>query len=1277
MNRYLRALCAVALLFPFLLSGLTPARAAHEPAAGAASIPLDRPLRFERFSLSDGLSQNSVLAMLQDRKGYLWFGTQDGLNRYDGYGFTVFKHDPDNADSLSNNGVISLLEDKEGILWVGTWGGGLDRFDPSSGRFTRYQHDPKDEASLGADIVAALYEDSVGRLWVGTIGGGLDRLDRATGKFSHARNDPANPDSLSSDAVSAILEDPSGALWVGTGGFSIPGAGLNRFDPQTGKAVRYRSSPNDPATLSNDNIAAIQRGADGTLWIATGGYALPGAGLDRFDPQTGKTARYQTDPKVPASLASNDLLNLSLDPAGILWIATYGGGLDRLDTAHLESGFIHTRSNPYNPESLSSDQVWSLLRDRSGVIWIGTVNGGLDKINPQYQQFRLFRNDPANSASLGFNAVGPMMEDREGRIWIGTYGGGLDLFVPALGTFTHFPVPGGSANTVMSIGQDARGTLWVGTLNGLAAFDPASGKFAFSTHDPAAADSIRDNNVSGVIEDGQHHLWVATLAGLDVYDRDTGKFTHIAVDGLSPVVTLFLDHEQKLWVGTWGNGLFRLDPSTLHGAAVQVLERFQNDPQNPASISDNSIWSMVEQPDGTLWLGTSGGLNRYDPVARIFRHYREKDGLANDTALCILREDSGTLWISTNNGISRFDQPGGAPVVFRTYQSSDGLQSNEFDSGSCLMTRSGELYFGGVHGLSAFLPADIQANGAPPPLVITSFRIFNETYPIDQSGGTPIRLSYRQDFISFEFAALDFHAPQKNQYAYKLEGFDRDWVQAGNRHYASYTNLNGGTYTFRVKAANNDGVWNADGISIPIQITPPFWASWWFLGGAALLALTAIVAAVVWRLDTVRDQNRRLERLVSERTLTLRDTNQQLEVEVEQRKRAEEALSRRAAEELRQSEARFRAMFENAAVGIGLMSLDRVVLECNDAVTQLFGYTPAEFINRSSTEMIHPEDRALDADLYAELIAGERRSYQVEKRYLHKDGHYVWAKLILSAVRGPDGQALYLLGMLVDIDEQKRIEQELSEQEANYRRLLEQRVYERTLELRKTNEQLQSEMDQRLRVEEALALKAAEEAVVAERNRLARDLHDAVTQTLFSASLLAEVLPDLFRLQPAEAEKRLEELRQLTRGALAEMRTLLVELRPSALTDIPLSDLLRQLGDATIGRARLPVEIVVDGEADLPGDVQVALYRIAQEALNNSVKYAHASSANINLRLSAASVRLTVIDNGVGFDPENIPPNHFGLRIMRERAEAIGARLSVYSEPGQGTQITVTWIGRS
>ncbi len=394
---------------------------------------------------------------------------------------------------------------------------------------------------------------------------------------------------------------------------------------------------------------------------------------------------------------------------------------------------------------------------------------------------------------------------------------------------------------------------------------------------------------------------------------------------------------------------------------------------------------------------------------------------------------------------------------------------------------------------------------------------------------------------------------------------------------------------------------------------------------------------------------------------------------MEQRKRAEEALARKAAEDLRQSEARFRAMFENAAVGIGLMSLERRVLECNDAVSLLFGYSKEEFLEADISTLIHPDDRDSDAVLFSELLEDRRRSYQVEKRYLHKDGHYVWAKLILSAVRGPDGRPLYLLGMIVDIDEQKRVEQELDQQDALYRKLLEQRVYERTLELRKTNEQLQQEIEQRVRVEETLAQKAAEEAVAGERNRLARDLHDAVTQTLFSASLLAEVLPELFRINHEEGTRRLEELRQLTRGALAEMRTLLVELRPNALTDIPFPDLLRQLAEATIGRARLPVELRVDGTEALPPDVQVALYRIVQEALNNAVKYARASQVTINLRMGAGSARISIIDNGVGFVPEDVPANHFGLRIMRERAEAIGARVSVYSEPGQGTQISVGW----
>ena len=1253
------------------LARLEPARASPAPGPSAA-IPLDRPLRFEHFSQAEGLSQDAVLAALQDHYGYLWFGTQDGLNRYDGYSFTVFKNDPDNSASLSHNGVIALLEDRQGGLWIGTWGGGLNRFDPASEHFRRYRHDPQDPTSLASDLVTALLEDSQGRLWVGTSAG-LDLLDPLTGRFSHYTHDPQDAGSLSSEHISALLGDPSGALWVGTGGFGQPGAGLNRFDPATARAVPYRGSPGDPASLSSDNISALAWGADGRIWVATGGYQLPGAGLNRFDPQSGRAERFQHQAGDPASLSSDDLLSLKLDSSGVLWIATAGGGLERLDPASPAPRFVHTRHDPGVPSSLASDQVGALLEDRSGLFWVGTLQGGLNKLNPLVQRFRLLRNNPADPASLAQDAAGPILEDSQGRIWVGTRGGGLDQYHPESGSFSHFPGPSPAANTITALAEDRGGRLWVGSLDGLASFNPASGVSSALRHDPGNPASLVDNTVTVLREDHLGQLWVGTLGGLDLYDRQAGTFRHMQIAGLGPVVSALLDAQQMLWVGTQGSGLFRLDPSSVSGSAVQLLAHYQHVPNDPTSLGDNSVWWMDEDAQGQLWLATSGGLDHFIPIPSAFSHYREQDGLPNDSVRCILPGPDGRLWIATRNGLARFDPQAG---TFRRYEASDGLQGGEFAAGSCLRARGGQLFFGGEQGISAFDPAQLQDNLTPPSLVISAFRIFNEPFRIDQNGGTPLNLSYRQNFISFEFAGLEFHAPQKNTYAYRLEGFDKDWVQAGTRRYASYTNLPGGDYIFRVKAANSDGVWSENALAIPLHITPPFYASPWFLGAAGLLALMSVAAAIRWRLDLVRDQKRRLDVLVGERTTSLRVTNQQLEVEVEQRKRIEEILARRAAEDLRQSEARFRAMFENAAVGIGLMSLDRRVLECNEAITRLFGYAPAEFVGMAIFDLLHPEDRAADEDTFLELVEGRRGSYQVEKRCLHKDGHYLWARLILSAVRGRDGVPLYLLGMFVDIDEQRRIEQELDQQQALSRQLLEQRVYERTLELRSTNERLQLEIEQRARAEQALSQKAAEEAVFSERNRLARELHDAVTQTLFSASLLAEVLPELFSLNPAEAARRLVELRQLTRGALAEMRTLLVELRPNALTDVPLPDLLRQLAEATTGRARLPVELRVEGQAVLPPDVQVALYRIVQEALHNVVKYARAGQAAVTLRLSAESVRLSIIDDGAGFDPGAIPAGHFGLRIMRERAESVGARLSIDSQPGEGTRIILVWAAR-
>jgi len=1359
-------------------------------------------VRFEHLTIEDGLSQNAGLAIFQDSRGYLWIGTQDGLNRYDGYNFKIYKHDPDNPDSLSHNSILTIAEDKDGLLWIGTWGGGLNRFDPMTEKFTNYRHDPENLESLSNNIVTSIRQDSSGILWVGTTSG-LNRYDPETNGFDRFVNDPLDSDSLSSDAISFIFEDSRVGLWIGTGAFGIAGTGLNHFDPATGKAVHYRHDDSNLTSLSSNNISSIYEAPNGMFWIGTGGFSLTGNGLNQFDPRTGKAKHFSHDPSEPNSLSADNIMTLSEDEDGGLWIGTWSNGLDHMDLSQAGS-FTHFSHDPFFNDSLSGDEVWSLLRDHSGILWIGTSHSGINKLPQNGGQFSLYRNNPNNPNSLGINATGAFVEDRRGYIWIATWGAGIDRLDPRTGYFEHYRHDPSdsfslSDDLFMAIYVDSQDIVWAGTLGkGLDRLDPMTGKVSHYNHDPELVSSLADDNIASIISDNNGDLWIGTFGGLSHYNARTNSFTNYIHDTGRPsslsenkVVSLYLDPKNVLWIGTWGGGLNQLDLKDPHHTDPRLATfiNYRHNPDDSSSLSEDSVWAIRETADGNLWLGTQIGLNRFDPRTQTFMHYTEKHGLPNNVVLGILEDDRGNLWLTTNNGLAKFEPQ---TITFTVYDVSDGLQSNEFNSNAYFRSRNGTMYVGGINGFNLFRPENIQPNPVAPQVAVTQFEVFNEPQSIDLSGREPIRLSYKQDFISFEFAAFDFQAPHRNQYAYKLEGFDKDWIYAGNRRYVSYTNLEGGDYIFRVKASNGDGTWNEAGVAIPIVITPPVWQMWWFNGLLIFMIGALVAAGFRWRLNAIREQNLQLEIEIAGRTSELRETNNLLEKEVEQRKRAEEALSKRAADELEESEARFRAMFENAGIGIGLVGLNRQPLEVNTAFAEITGYSAEELFQmtgadlsyaedkeigtlelkdildgkinsfqvekryvrrngqiywvrltnsvvrtsegkpqymvtmledidqqKKSADELHrskarfqavfenaavgiaimslerrviafnpvseqiigysldemhnidprslavPDDRPIDTELFSELIEGQRNSYVMERRYRRKDGRVFWARINYSLVRDLDGKPDYLIGIIEDIDDQKRAAERLAAQEADYRRNLEHRVEERTLAL-------QHQIEQRQKAEKALAEKAAHEAVTGERTRLARDLHDAVTQTLFSASLIAEVLPDIWDMNQAEGLKRLDELRQLTRGALAEMRTLLVELRPNALTEIPLPDLLRQLCEALIGRARLPIQLNVEGNRRLSPDVQISLYRITQEALNNVVKHAKATQAMITLRLNG-DVRLSVADNGCGFDPAMVPPDHLGLKIMRERADVIGANLSIYSEPGEGTQISVIW----
>jgi signal transduction histidine kinase/CheY-like chemotaxis protein/ligand-binding sensor domain-containing protein len=799
-----------------------------------------RTIPFARLSMEDGLSQSAVNAILQDSKGFMWFGTQEGLNRYDGYGFRVFLNDPENPASLSHDVIHALYQDRSGILWVGTDGGGLNRYDPTDGTFKRFVNDPSDPLSLSSDRVRCVYEDSAGGLWIGTDGGGLNRMDVGSGEFRTFKQDPSRPGSLSDNRVRDIVEDPDGALWIAT-----YGGGLNRLDPGKESFVSFRHDPADPGSLGEDRIRRLLVDRSGVLWAAT--YSR---GLDRFGPKAGDFKHYRHDPDDPSSLPSDRVRSMLEDGTGTIWIGTDKG---LAEWGSGGEGFDRHRSDATDPRSLSDTRVLSLFQDRGGVIWVGTYDG-LNKWNATTGSFEHYRHAAGGSSKLSEEIVACFQEAEAGKIWIGTYGGGLNLFDRASQQFTHYGHDPQNAHSlsddrVMSLLVDRSEVLWVGTMgSGLDRRDPVTGRFTHHRHDPDDPRSLSANGVTTILEDGSGDLWVGTYrGGLNRLDRSTGSFRRYEHDPSDPtslssqrVMTVIEDGAGDLWIGTDGGGINHFERSTGR------FSRYQHDPEDPQSLSSDHAWFIHDDRRGDFWIGTQGGgLNHWTAHDRaagrgVFRRYTRGDGLPSEVIYGVLEDASGSIWMSTNRGLARLVSRTGA---IKSYDVHDGLQSYDFTFGAQLGSQDGTMFFGGVNGFNAFHPSEVRDNLRTPPLVLTAFYKFNEETaigkPLEQARA--LDLSYRDRVIAFEFSALDFTAPHKNRYMAMLEGFDQEWVDLGTRRRVSYTNLDPGQYTLRVKGANNDGAWNEEGIELRIGVAPPIWRAWWayilyvLAGGGVLL----------------------------------------------------------------------------------------------------------------------------------------------------------------------------------------------------------------------------------------------------------------------------------------------------------------------------------------------------------------------------------------------------------------------------------------------------------
>ncbi|MCD4737374.1 MAG: response regulator [Bacteroidales bacterium] len=836
----------------------------------ANGISSDFKLKFEQIDIRQGLSSNAVYCILQDRKGFIWFGTEDGLNKYDGYKFTVFTVGYEGDKFVSNTRINALFEDKHGYIWLGTDGGGLNRYDPGKEIFTHYFANPNDPNSLSDNKVTSICEDQDGILWVGTANG-LDRVgadnDKESLYFQNNKHDPDNPNSLNNNRIFCLFVDHENNLWIGT-----EEGGLNLLTPENRSInnpifLHFNANPNIPFSLSNNAVVTISEDMNRTLWIGTMD------GLNKVirygDNDSLKFINYKHDPNDPNSLSNNKVYSILEDQTGNIWIGTIGGGLNRMlhDTTNdpNEYRFITYKYDPLNTASIFTDAVFALYESRSGIIWFATNNAGIGKIDPKITKFRQYKHNPNNQNSLSNNVVKAIHEDKTGNIWLGSWGGGLSSFNPETGTNKHYRLEWNNPKTishdiVQTICEDYKGRLWIGTIGGgLNMFDPKTESFTIYKHRYGDKNSLISNDIWRLVAShDKSAIWIGTYEGLDKFDMETGRFTHFVNDlndqnslSFNDIRTLYEDEAGTLWVGTAGGGLNKLINST--GDIPFKFITYINDPDNPESLSNNSVFSIYKDSSDILWIGTlGGGLNKFDTKTEIFTHYRKSDGLANDVIKGMLKDNNGFLWISTTNGLSKFDTKTGE---FNNYTVNDGLQDNIFNLGSCCKTKNGELFFGGVNGVNAFYPGLIKDNPFIPPVFITDFKIFNQSILVGQEldgkiildkaidETKEIYLKYKHKVISFEFSALSYTSPEKNQFAYTLEGVDESWNYTDYKgRSVTYSNLSPGTYTFKVKASNNDRIWNNEGTSLKIIIVPPLWKTPW----AFLIYILAIIILLLF-----------------------------------------------------------------------------------------------------------------------------------------------------------------------------------------------------------------------------------------------------------------------------------------------------------------------------------------------------------------------------------------------------------------------------------------------
>jgi len=836
-----------------------PPQAQIAPRVAHLGVTDGNDLRFVRLSRSQGLSQQRVTHIVQDDRGFLWFGTQYGLNRYDGYRFRVFKNDPANPQSLCDVHITALYKDRTGRLWVGCRDS-VDRYDPLTETFVHYPLMGSSDAQAIAGV-RHITQDHNGLLWLST-GNGLYSLDPATRSARRIAHDSSNPFSLSSSEVKSSGEDRFGGFWVATA------SGLDQLDRQTDRVTLH-------VPIQESGDLKFYEDRLGTFWVLQSS----GNGLSILDRRARRLTRYAFSSRPSSDRRWTGASTMIEDRHGDLWAGTLSDGILKLDRT--QQRVTRYRNDPANLESPSENRITALFEDREGNVWTGFGATEPGFFVTRKLPFTPLPFDSRNPNNLGEMLVNVICQDRHGIVWIGTTGA-LNRYDPESKQLTHLDIPGsGIASDVISLAEDPSAeALWVGTDGeGLYRLDLANSQMRSFRHDERDPTSLSDDRVIRLFFDSHKRLWIGTINGLNRFNSAMNSFTTYrhGEPGTPHVYrSIAEDAHGMLWLDADGNGIQRFDPATGIFTPVALHA-------NEKTLLYERVQSLHVDHVGAVWAGTGNGLYRYDPETAAITNYTERNGLPSNTVSCLYEDSFGDLWMGTSEGLSRLDP---SRRTFKNYSPADGLPGLDFTGWSaCFRGRSGQMFFGGFAGAVEFRPQELRELDGPPPIALTGLRVSgvaveprSNSLPHALDYTRTITLSHRENSFSIEFAALSFRSPPTIRYRFRLAGLEPRWQEVGSdRRFANYTPLPPGRYQFQIQAATSRGPWGAPGREIDINILPPWWDTGWFKGLFALVALSAIVGVYLWRMRQIAERfNIRLDERMNERTRIARELHDSL-----------------------------------------------------------------------------------------------------------------------------------------------------------------------------------------------------------------------------------------------------------------------------------------------------------------------------------------------------------------------------------------------------------------